>query len=316
MNQTEIIEAHPDLWAIVRRNGLLVLATTLIGLAMALAYTHLVEPKYKVTLTLVPSEDNAAAVQALGSSSGLSGLASLAGVNLPNSTNALSFELFPDAVVSRETADILARQPKLMQTAFKRYWDDDAGRWREPDGFLYKAVRSVREAMGYRLEPFSEPDGADLQEYLRKQVMVVKDRKRPVIEMAMDHADPAFAKDLMLQTVAITDTRLKNLILERSSKNIAYLSDRLSQTQNLEYRNFLYVAMSQEEKRRMSTSNGLPYVAEPFGKPVVPMDPVIPNVPLALALGMMAGLAFGLVLVLLRQREAVMAALVAILKDQ
>jgi hypothetical protein len=315
MTDTDPSADAPGLWTILRQSAGLLLATTLLGLAAALAYTHLVTPKYRVSLTLVPSEDNAAAVSALGSSSGLSSLASLAGVNLPTGTNALSFELFPDAIVSRETADVLAADPAVMRAAFARYWDGDGKRWREPEGLGYAAVRGVKSALGYRLEPFSAPDGYDLQEYLKKHLSVVKDRKKPVIELSIDHSDREFAKALLLESARVTDTRLKNDILERSSKNIAYLSDRLNNTQNIEYRNFLYVAMSQEEKRVMSTSNGLPYVAEPFGVPVVTMDPVVPNVPLAIGLGVIGGLFIGLLVVAFRRRDAIGPALAGLLKD-
>ena len=308
-----------SLLEIVRGEFRFLMLAAALGLALALVYTNVAERRYAVTLTLVPTEQSDNALKSLSGGS-LGSLASLAGVNLPGSSNSLNFDLMPDAIVSRETATQLSLDQDLMHATFDRDWDPVGKSWREPHGLL----RTIRKAIttplafvvGNEVEPYSPPGPQEMQSFLEKRLMVSRDRKRPVITVSMLHRDPEYAKALIYRTWKVADDRMKQSSLERSTANIDYLSKRLIETQTLDYRLYLYTVMSQEEKRRMTTSNSLPFVAEPFGVPTASAKPVSPNIPLALATGLAGGAIFGFAVMMVRRRKEIAPALKALLREE
>lgn len=292
---------------IVRADAKMLVIFVLTGFALAVAYVNLAERRYLVSLVLVPTEASGASQKSLGG--GLGSLASLAGVDLPGGANTLNFDLLPDAMVSRETATTLARDPEILRATFPLLWDSVNGRWKESTGTAYELKKAVRSAvaavLGSEDPQFAPPGPEQMQEFLTKRITIAKDRKRPVITASILHADPVFAKKLLYRTWLFSDQRMKSSSLTRSTANIAYLSRRLSQTQALDYRLYLFTVMSQEEKRQMTTSSSLPYVAEPFGGPVASVRPVSPNILFALVSGPLAGLIVAIAVMIVRRRDEI-----------
>jgi hypothetical protein len=307
MDSATIYHPPRSLLQILRSEARLLLVATVVGVALAIAYIHLAERRYAVSLVLVPTEASSMAQKSLGG--GLGSLASLAGVELPGGGDSLNFDLLPDAMISRETATALASDPMILRATFPKLWDARTGRWQEPSGTAYalkKAIRSAAAAvLGIEDRKFAPPGPEDMQEFLSKRLVVSRDRKRPVITVSILHPDPEFAKTLLQRAWLVSDRRLKQTSLKRSTANIEYLSQRIAQTQALDYRLYLFTVMSQEEKRRMTTSSSLPYVADPFGAPVASVWPVTPNILLGLVGGPLVALLVGLALVIVRRREEI-----------
>ncbi|OYU15649.1 MAG: hypothetical protein CFE37_04825 [Alphaproteobacteria bacterium PA4] len=298
---------HPprSLASIVRADARLLILAVLTGLALAIAYINVAERRYLVSFVLVPTQASGAAEKLLGGS--LGSLASFAGVDLPGGGDSLNFDLLPDAMVSRETATTLANDPAILRATFPRLWDNASGRWKEPDGAVYNIIKAVRSAasvvLGTDGPKFKPPGPQDMQEFLSKRVTVSRDRKRPVITVSILHADPAYAKTLLYRAWLSSDQRMKMSALTRSKANIAYLSRRLNQTQALDYRLYLFTVMSQEEKRQMTTSSPLPYVAEPFGAPVASVKPVSPDILFTLLTFPLVALIIGIAVMVVRRRD-------------
>lgn len=317
MNSDQSALPPASFFQILRAHAGLLVAGLLLGLGAAIAYVNLAERRYAITMVLVPTEDSSAALKSMSGS--LGSLASLAGVNLPGGADSLNFELMPDALVSRETAAALASDPEMLKGAFPSLWDNTSNSWREPAGPLRpvkKGLKGIAAAvLGLDVEPFSAPGAEDMQEFLQKRMSVSTDRKRPVLTVSILHKDPEYGKELLRRAWSETDQRMKQASLARSTANIDYLTRRLAETQTMEYRLYLNTVMSQEEKRRMTTSSSLPYVAEPFGAPVASVRPVSPNILLALVSGSLVGLflAFGIMIV--RRREDFARMVGALLKN-
>lgn len=285
-----------------------------LGLAAAALYVHTAEPKYRVTLLLVPSQDSPLAKSAMGAG-GLSGLASLAGVSLPGDANALPFELFPDALAAPETAASLLAIPPLMQTAFASRWDARTGQWQLPASIAFRFGSGLKGFLGYPANKTIEPNGQMMQEFIKKRVKIVRDRKRPIITLSIDHEDTQFSRSLLQTMASVTDERLKESSLKRSRENVAYLQSRLAETQNVEYRAFLLSVMAEVEKQRMASSGSMPYVAEGFGAPAVSAEPVTPNIPLAYATGALVGLLLAVIALCIRHWSIVRRRLVELMQS-
>lgn len=276
-----------------------IIAAVLIGLVAAMIYVHVAPQKYRITLLLVPSQDSPLAKSGMRTG-GLSNLASLAGVSLPGDANALPFELFPEALTSRETAAGMLNQKDLVQSIFATRWDAQAGQWRLPDDAISGLRRQLKSLVGYKVSTTASPDAADLEDFLKKNVSIVRDRKRPIITLSVQHKDVGLGVDLLRSMVHLTDERLKQESLRRSRENVQYLQSRLAETTNAEYREFLLSVMADVEKQRMASSGSMAYVAEAFGQPTPSMHPVSPNIPMAYALGGILGMLAAIGAIILR----------------
>ncbi len=293
-------------------------ATMLAGLIAATVYLNFVERQYATTLTLVPTEENARVSGTLGG--GLGNLASLAGVELPQSSGSMQFEMLPDAIISQETASKISEDPAILHTVFAQNWDPATKMWKAPGGAVSTVKRTIKDLtaliFGGEVRDRTIPDTKDMLEYLEKRVSVTRDKKRPVVLISFTHGNREFAETFVLKLWKITDDRLKDAALARSTSNINYLDRRVLETQTIEYKMYLLNVMSSEEKRRMITSGDLPYAAEPFGMPVSTSEPVQPDIVFTVVAGTAIGLMFGILLVLWRRRAQILPIFTNMLRDE
>src|SRR3546814_15930359 len=88
--------------------------------------------------------------------SSMSGLASIAGIDIPGSEVVSPFTLYREGLHSRQVATTLAANPELMKVAFADQWDAAAGKWREPGGIRRTLVNGAKSLMGFPRQSRSE----------------------------------------------------------------------------------------------------------------------------------------------------------------
>lgn len=266
-----------------------------------LLYLHFATYKYSASLSVTPAQSETEGIaRKMG---GLGGLASLAGVNLPQDSGAMAYSLYLEGVHSRSLADAVARHEDLMQVIFYKEWNDDTKRWQKPSGILRSAVPIIKAAIGSPVTAWSPPDGARLQEYLKLELGVFQDPKSPLAILSFQHPDPRFATRLLNTVNTEMDALLRAKALNRANGNIAYLSEQLGKVTIAEHREAIARSLSEQEKIRMSASSSAPYAAEPFGTATASLQPTTPNPVLFLAIGIVAGLLIGAALVFIRSSE-------------
>lgn len=270
---------------------LTVAIVTAAALLLTILYLHTQAYAYSATMTLVPTQGQS---QGGGLSSQLGGLAAMAGINLPTSQASSPFMIYTDAMGTRDVADeVNRRDPDVLRRLYKYEWNDQTKRFEEPASLRHAVAGIVKPLLGLPVSHWTPPDGADLQAYIAQAVKAAPDTKRPVIALTYYNPDPVFASHFLQLVHQATDTVLRRITLDRSSKYAHYLEDKLTTTQNADLRQILVQSLSQQETLVMMGSSNTFFAAQPLGRPVVSMYPVQPRGTFILIAGTLAGLALG-----------------------
>jgi uncharacterized protein involved in exopolysaccharide biosynthesis len=290
-----------DLGAVTRiamREKLTVLTIIAIFLAVSVLYLHVAKKKYSVKMVVT-------SVNMHGQSAGggaLDELSSMAGLDL-NSTETPQFKLFVGALRSPYAAEAIAADQDLLKAMFPLEWSAKEGRWRQPPSLLRSLAHAVASVIGWYFPPWTPPDATRVFEYLSDELKVVPDTKSGTVTLEIDSNKPAVAERVLVTMNNALDERMRQRDLTRSTIDIGYLTDRLSQVTVEDYRKALVSNLVQQEKERMLASAPLPYISDTLGKTIISSRPVSP-VPLAvLAAALVLGGLVGVMVAVNRHRR-------------
>lgn len=286
---TRAIATLPALMRVLSDSLLSISVFAAVGLLLAVVYLHTATYYYSATLTVVATQQQN---QNLGSQFGE--LASLAGINAPSSQDVSPFSLYPDAVISRVVADDIARtHPETLHRIFSKQWNEKTNTWLRPSGLALALKGVLKTLFGIPAVPWTPPGGAELREVIEREVSITLDNKKPILTMTYRSPDPAFAKRFLDQVNESTDSILRRMTLDRSSKYANYIEKKLSTVQAADLRQALINSYSQQETLVMMSSSNTPFAAQPLGVTVVSLRPVSPQPIFALILGLILGIAIG-----------------------
>ena len=215
-------------------------------------------------------------------------------MNIGGQGGGINFQLYREAIYERQTADALARDPRIMRTIFEKEWNASTQNWVAPTGLVVGAKALINSAIGVPARNWQPPDAARLQEVIRKTVTVEVNTKSPVVRVSFDHPDPAFAVYFLNALHKDVDASLRARLVARTETYIAYLSEKLMTVTIAEHRQALAQALSDQEKLRMTASSGVAFAAEPFGEAAATRKPVSPNGPLVLVVAALLGIVAGI----------------------
>lgn len=262
-----------------------------VGLILALIWLHIAPYTYTARMEVVPIQSSSSGGSKLG---GLSSLASMAGVSLPQDQSGFQFTLYIEGLHSRAAADALSKNQDLMKVLYPAEWDPATKTWRQPRGAMVTVVKTVKAFIGLPSAPWQPPNGARLQQYLEHAVDVSQDTKKPVVTVTFDHRDPAFAVAFLNALNKAVDGELRKKALFRSSQNIAYLSDQLKTVTLSEQREAIMHALSDQERSAMMANSTAAFAAETFGQPYQSYRPTSPLPAKIFGMALGAGLMIGI----------------------
>ncbi len=268
------------------------------ALIVGIVYLNFATYRYTVALRVAP-----VAASNNGLLGKLGGLASVAGLSLPTDKGVSSFDLYIESIQSPDTAADLARDPELMRVVFSDQWDPRLRRWHEPTGLTYHAIRWLKGALGLPVRPWRQPGGAELANFLEREVVFVRDAKKSIATIQLSHQNPQFSARLLNSIHRSIDASLRSRAADRSQEYIAYLTRKLPLVQLNEHREALARALGEEERSMMMASARSAYAAEPFGAVSVSLNPTQPKVGVVLGLAFVIGFLVGAVVSILRVRS-------------
>ncbi len=225
-------------------------------------------------------------------------MASLAGLSIGAGETALPFELYLQALQSRQVADELSKRDDIMTTLFAGDWDQESKQWQAPADWDRSINRRGRRMLGLPLLAWQPPNGARLQEYLVGSIRIVRLSTVPVVSVTYDHTRPEFAVGLLRALHEAADSMVRKRALERSTLYIQYLSNQLATVNVAEHRLAITQSLSEQEQFRMMASANTPYAAEPFDGPVSSLGPTSPRALVVMALSAAISMLLGTVLAL------------------
>jgi len=280
-----------DPLVLVWKRKWLVALLALAGLAVAIVYLNVAQYEYRAELRVTPADSSrtptlANVVQTLGFSPAAS-------LGLGGPTAATPFDVYLDSLLSRDVADELAHDPEVMRPLFAEQWDTKRKVWREPQSFAGDLMMSAKRLLGLPIRPWSQPDGAALQEYFVRNLRVINSTKIAVTRINLDDEDPRVALYVLTRLNEAADRKVRGDALKQARTYAAFLTERLRTVQLSELRQRIADQLGRQEELIMMASSGVPYAAKPLEPPTVTAKPVKPAPSLVLPLGLMAGLAFG-----------------------
>lgn len=214
---------------------------------------------YTTELVLTPAEQNAARI-----SNNLAGLGSLVGLSLGNSESS-GFAMYEEAIKSYAVAVKLSQDPVIMHRVFEAVWDQEHQAWREPRSINSTIVGTLKYLLGVPRYRWSSPGAKDLQEYIRRSVVIKADKIKPITTLSFDHKDPDFSVYFINRINLEADNFLRKKSLIRSTEYIKYLQHRLNEVKVVDYRQGLLDQLRFYERMRMMANSDVSFVAEVFG---------------------------------------------------
>lgn len=283
---------------ILRQRWWIVFGCVVAALVVAIIYLAVVPYRYAVQMRVAPIAGTGGDGLS-GKLSQFGGLAAAAGVALPETGGSGSFRLYVEALHSRDVADTIARDARLMHRIFYREWDPVARRWIPPGGGVHDVATAIKSLLGLPVLPWQPPGAARLAAWLNEQILIDQNVKIPVVTVSMFSADPALAIAVLNRLGESIDELLRQRTLVRTNNYIRYLTARLPTISLAEQRVAVAQALGEQERLKMVASSGQPYAAEVFEHPAASERPVTPNIGKTVAVALVLGLAAGIALAML-----------------
>jgi len=265
-------------------------------LALVVLWMKLTDPLYTASIVIAPASESGAGGLA-GKLSRYSGLASLAGIDLPGEESVSPFIELMEIATSPTVAERLLEEPELLQTIFENDWDAESESWVAPDG----PVATVKGwVYGFFNQPgWTPPSATTLAEFLEEQLEISDVSATGMKRVEFHHKDPEFAVHLLRRVGLTSDDIIRKRALERTSREIAYIEDKLASVTRAEHRLSLVELLSEQEQRMMMIQIDLPYAARVIEPSRTSDTPTFPKPTLILALGIVGGGLLGILIVFL-----------------
>ena len=283
-----------ELFSVLWKAKILIIMITSFFALSSVLYALSLSDYYKSEAVLsVAGESN------LGSSlSGLGGLASIAGINLPSTgedksliaiktiesraflKHLIAFENILPSIMATKSYD---SQSKKIQFDSKIY-NENNGAW----------VRQPKKNQQ------SKPSYLEAHETYLKQISVRKDKISNLITISVEHISPIFAKELLGLIINEANELLRNKDLRESSAAIAFLNTEIPKSSLITMKDAISKLVQSQLETQMLSKVNKEYILKVIEPPFIPESKSKPNRALICILGTLLGLMSSLFLALVR----------------
>jgi uncharacterized protein involved in exopolysaccharide biosynthesis len=255
---------------------LMVTSVAICALAFGAA-AFLMTPMYRAATLLAPTiTDQPGALSSALSS--VSGIASLAGINLGSSGPAQKEQALA-VLQSREFTEKFIADLQLMPEFYADKWDIQSKAWKVPLG--------------------KQPTLAQAYRYFAKLRAAAEDKKTGLVTIEVEWKDPQKAAFWVNELVARLNSVMRTRAIERTDAYIQYLEKELTSTSAIETRNAIDRLMESQINQRMLANVTEEYAFQVVDKALPPEadEPIRPRKLMLVLLGGLLGLAIGTVAV-------------------
>lgn len=243
-----------DLWNILwKRKGMILVSgfgCGLIGILYALLATEI----YRAEVLMAPAtrDERGGGLSALAGQFG--GLASMAGVNLDSGGNV---ETAKATLASRSFLVGYIEEKSLKPILFEEDWNAQAQEWETENGAPPSDWRAYKR--------FSE------------MVTVSEDRQSGLVTLSVEWKEPKQAAVWTNELARRINDHLREKAHQEAERNLAFLDERLRETQVVEIRQSLYALVESEAKKAMLAAAKQDFVFEIVDPAVAPEERVKPK---------------------------------------
>ena len=289
--------ALKDLFFILWGGKIYIIFITIISVFLASFYLQNAERKYSVVYKLKPVDET----KKSPSLSGLGSFASIAGIQLPTSSNN-DFNIFKELITSEEVSEVIFENKKIIREIFRSEWDETLNSYSRPPRsknqvFVSDAKKLLTGNISVNYMP---PNPRRLSIFINKNVKIDEDQKTGFLEFRSETSQPELILSLIIEATNASDKIMRQRYIDFSTEPLAFYKEKLRTARSREHREALAELIGKEEQKLMFASRGKYFIAAPYIKPTISLFPTAPKPKLILALSMLFGLLVGAVLVLVR----------------
>ena len=285
-DEIDLRELFTKLW----RGRWVIASLCSVALVLASFYLHVAARKYTVSMTFKPVIEEGAGPNLAG----LGGLASLAGVSLPQSGSG-DFATFRTLLRSEEVAERVIAATELLPAIFKNEWDAQQAQFRKPPrGLLGRSLSGLKSILtGDEKRDYIAPNPQRLSIFMDRTLGLSVNNETGFLTVSAESEDPETLVALIVAATEATDQLMKERYIVNAEQTLQFYQSKILTSRSREHREALAKLISAEDQKLMLTSEGRHFVAEPLTRATTSMDPTSPKsvLVLALALGLFSGAA-------------------------
>lgn len=223
-----------DLWEIIYQSKKFLIISTLIFSMISVLYSLSLPPVWKANLLMISPQQTQSNFQ--NSTSSLGGLASLAGISLPQSSNDVQTAL---AVLdSRIFLENFIIENNILEVLYNDDWDSENGEWYDERPNIWSAVNLFKSLTSHKFDPDSgviifsieweDPELAaswtnnliqELNNFLRDEEIKTGESN---IFFLQQQAELASFSNLKLMLDDLILEEIKKITLAKASKDFAF----------------------------------------------------------------------------------------------
>ena len=260
-------------------------------------YLQSAEREYSVEYKLKPVGET----KNSPSFSGLGGFASLAGIQLPTSSNN-DFNIFKELIIAPEVSEIIFKNKKIIRDIFRSEWDETLNNYsRPPKSKIQIFVSDIKKLLTGNIDVnYMPPNPRRLAIFINKYIQIAEDKDTGFLKLTSETSKPELMLSLMIEATKASDKIMRQRYVDFSTEPLAFYKDKLRTARSREHREALAELISKEEQKLMFASRGKHFIAEPYINPTISLHPTAPKPKLILALSLILGLFLGATFVLVR----------------
>jgi LPS O-antigen subunit length determinant protein (WzzB/FepE family) len=292
-NEVDINELFSKLW----QGKIFILLFALFTIFLASVYLHQVERKYTVEYDLKPVNE----VNPSQGFSGISGLASIAGIQFPSNSSS-DFNIYKKLIISQEVSEIIFENKKMIKDIFRSEWNETLNNYSRPPKSKIKifASRVKKLLTGNKNVSYLPPNPRRLALFIDKNIQRTLDTETGFIKFMSETTEPELMLSIIIEASKVSDNVMRQRYIDFSIEPLAFYKEQLRIARSREHREVLAELISKEEQKLMLASRGKYFIAEPVINPKISLFPTSPKPKLVLALSLVMGIFLGAAFVLIR----------------
>ena len=286
-----------DLFSTLWAGKIYIILISIMSIFLASFYLQSAERKYFVEYNLKPVGET----KDSPSYSGLGGFASLAGIQMPTSSNN-DFNIFKELITALEVSEIIFENKKIIRDLFISEWDETLNNYsRPPKSQIQIFVSDVKKLLTGNIDVnYMPPNPRRLSIFIDENIQIGEDKETKFLKFTSETSKPKLMLSLIIEATKASDKIMRQRYIDFSTEPLTFYKDKIRTARSREHREALAELISKEEQKLMFATKGKYFIAEPYLKPTISLHPTAPRPKLILVLSLISGLFLGTALVLMR----------------
>ena len=268
--------AISDLFNILKTNFKLFSAITFLITVLSIFYSLSITPIFQAEVTAIPADRTTSASGSFRSS--FSGIASLAGVNLP--TGPVDDIQTSIAIAESKIFNIVfKKQEDLLPLLFKEDWNEENQTWKDD----------------------AAPTDLAAQSALKSHYSIGYDKRDGIVTFTMNWDNPKLAAEYANKFVSTVNNYIRDDEISEAQESINYLKEEIKQTSLVEIRNVLNSLVQDQLQIMMLANVREDYAFKVIDPAMVPKSKIKPQRREIVFVGFFFGIIIALLVIFFRE---------------